>query len=83
MYERTDERFTIMEMFVPTTGKMPRRDQFRSCPDVTAHSILETLISFQVAIAFVFEKYFYIPCNLSVLNFFIELSRTQNHGRNK
>lgn len=55
--EGTDERFTIMEMFVPTTGKMLRWDQFRSCPDVTAYSIL----GFDIFPgSYVFEKYFYI-----------------------
>lgn len=70
--EGTDERFTIMEMFVPTTGKMPRWDQFRSCPDVTAYSILGFDI-FPGSYAFVFEKYFYtrviLVSSIFLLNF--------------
>lgn len=80
MYEGADERFTIMEMFVPTTGKRNVGISFRT---VRSHTVLWhagyfVSVSFQVAART--WKIFLYPYNLRVLIFFTELPRTRKHS---
>lgn len=62
-----------MEMFAPTAGKRHAEISFEAVPMLRRTRYL-ALISFQVATRI--REIFLYPCNLSVLNFFIELSRT-------